>query len=94
MIIRMEKCISNGGCGGGETDVEDIRKIDGEQYCMYCNYWKRIDGRMRCTNANAKGVWLANQFNVCDYFDGELQPKRDWNKAWKVGYRPSTFSKN
>lgn len=68
-------------------------KVDGEQYCMYCNYWKRVDGRMRCTNSLAKACWFANQVNGCDYFDGELQLKHDWSKAWRVGCRPSTFSK-
>lgn len=33
-------------------------KVDGEQYCMYCNYWKRVDGRMRCTNYLQKHVGL------------------------------------
>lgn len=73
--------------------MADMKKIDGEQYCMYCNSWKRVDGRMRCTNSLAEAAWCANQLNGCDYFNGELQPKRDWSRAWKVGYRPSTFSK-
>lgn len=70
----------------------DINKIEGEQYCMHCNSWKRTNGRMCCGNDKAKKCWFANQLNGCDYFDGELQPKTNWDKAWKVGYRPSTFS--
>ena len=72
----------------------DINKIDGEQYCMNCNYWGRVNGRACCTNEEAPKAWFANQLNGCDYFDGELQPKKDWSKAWRVGYRPSTFSKD
>lgn len=71
----------------------DVNKIDGEQYCMYCNYWKKVDGRCQCIHKKAKKCWFANQLNGCDCFEGELQPKQDWSKAWSVGYRPSTFSK-
>ena len=72
----------------------DIKKINGEQYCMNCEYWGRNDkGRACCINKKAKGVWFANQLNGCDYFKGKLEPKKDWDKAYKVGYRPSTFSK-
>lgn len=68
----------------------DIAKINGEQYCIHCNYWKKVCGK--CVHEKAKKCWFANQLNGCDYFDGELQPKKDWSKAWAVGYRPSTFS--
>ncbi len=71
----------------------DIAKIDGEQYCMYCNYWKNTDGKFQCTNNIAKKCWFANQLNGCDYFNGKLQPKQDWSKAWHVGERPGTFNK-
>lgn len=73
--------------------MADIKKLDGEQYCMYCNYWKRVEGKMKCTNEKTEKAWFGNQLNGCDFFEGELQPKKDWNKAWKVGYRPSTFSR-
>lgn len=71
----------------------DIREIDGEQYCMNCTHWNKVNGRACCTNKHSKGGWFANQLNGCDYFDGELEPKKDWDNAWRVGYRPSTFSK-
>lgn len=48
---------------------------------------------MKCMNEKSKKSWFGNQLNGCDFFEGELQPKKDWNKAWKVGYRPSTFSR-
>lgn len=70
----------------------DINKINGEQYCMNCGYWKKVNGRACCTNDYAEKAWFANQLNGCDYFEGKLEPKKDWDKAWKVGYRPSTFS--
>lgn len=73
--------------------MADIRKMDGEQYCMYCDYWKKENKRCRCTHEKAKKCWAANQLNGCDYFKGELKPKTDWAKAWKVGYRPSTFER-
>lgn len=69
----------------------DIHQLDGEQYCMHCRYWGKQDGRPQCLHGKAKKCWFANQLNGCDYFDGQLQPKRDWDKAWKVGYRPGTI---
>ena len=54
----------------------DVSKIDGEQYCMNCDYWKRVGGRIKCTNDKAKCVWFANQLNGCDFFKGKLMPKR------------------
>ena len=72
----------------------DINKIHGEQYCMNCSHWKRkVNGRIGCNHSESKACWFANQLNGCDYFEGELQPKRDWSKADIIGYRPSTFSK-
>lgn len=72
----------------------DIKRMNGEQYCMYCKYWGNTNGKACCTNPKAKQVWFANQLNGCDHFDGELQPKKDWSKAWAVGYRPGTFGKS
>ena len=72
----------------------DINNINGEQYCMNCDYLKKVNGHSCCTNDNAEKAWFANQLNGCDYFKGKLEPKKDWDKAWKVGYRPSTFSRN
>lgn len=71
----------------------NIEKINGEQYCMNCKYWRKFNGRCCCTNNSAKKIWFANQLNGCDFFDGKLEPNKDWSKAWRVGYRPSTFSK-
>lgn len=68
----------------------DVSKIDGEQYCMNCDYWKRVDDRIRCTNDKAKCVWFANQLNGCDFFKGKLMPKHE--KWTPMGYKPSTFS--
>lgn len=92
---ELERLVRKGEEELAEEEEQKMKteKVDGEQYCMYCNYWKRVDGRMRCTNSLAKAGWFANQVNGCDYFDGELQLKHDWSKAWRVGYRPSTFSK-
>jgi hypothetical protein len=72
----------------------NINDIPGEQYCMNCKYWgKRDSGLIGCTHKEAKGCWFKNQLNGCDYFDGKLEPKKNWNAAYKIGYRPSTFSK-
>lgn len=72
----------------------DIQQINGEQYCMHCKHWGRNDkGRVCCSHKKAKAVWFANQLNGCDFFDGEIQPKRNWGNATKIGYRPSTFGK-
>lgn len=71
----------------------NVNEISGEQYCMNCSYWKRINGKTRCIHERAKKCWAANQLNGCDYFDGELEPKRDWSKALVAGNRPSTFTK-
>lgn len=73
--------------------MANIQDLDGEQYCMYCGYWKKEGGRCHCVHEKAKKGWAANQLNGCEYFEGELQPKKDWENAWKVGYRPSTFTK-
>lgn len=72
----------------------NINSIDGEQYCMNCDYWKSMNGRVSCINPIANCVWAPNQLNGCDYFHGHLEPKRDWSKSEKMGYRPSTFSKS
>ena len=77
----------------------DVNKINGEQYCMNCKYWKKVWNKKYnrpcacCTNDKSDKVWFANQLNGCDYFDGKLQPKKDWSKATIMGYRPSTFSR-
>lgn len=75
--------------------MANLKDIPGEQYCMNCKFWGRKEnGRIGCKNPSAKGGWFANQLNGCDFFDGELEPKKDWDKAYAIGYRPSTFTIN
>lgn len=72
---------------------KSTQKADGEQYCMHCRYWKKEGGRMQCVHEKSKKAWFANQLNGCSYFDGELQPRTDWSKAWRPGRRPGTFGR-
>jgi hypothetical protein len=74
--------------------MANIKDIPGEQYCMNCSFWGRLsNGRVGCSHSKAKKCWFANQLNGCDFFDGELEPKKDWSKAYLANYRPSTFRK-